>query len=93
MMLLLEGAKDELSYRIVLRDLRTRSPILQIVLLNSESWCSTGCCLENETMRLLSEVDLQPVVKVLFSDCSAATEASARSGSLLFISVSFLCFT
>ncbi|ONK66251.1 uncharacterized protein A4U43_C06F5780 [Asparagus officinalis] len=76
--LLLEGAKDELSHRVVLRDLRTKLPMLQIVLLNSESWCSIGYCRENETMIPLPEVDLQPVVKVLFSDCSTATEASSR---------------
>lgn len=81
--LLLEGAKDELSYRIVLRDLGTKSPMLQIVLLNSESWCSTDCCLENVTTEALPEIDLQPVVKVLFSDCSTATETSSRSAFYL----------
>lgn len=76
--LLLEGASDDLSYRIVLRDLRTKSAILQIVLLNAESWSFTGYCLENATMEPLPEVDLHPVVKVLFADCRTVTEASSR---------------
>ncbi|KAJ6845424.1 uncharacterized protein M6B38_286875 [Iris pallida] len=76
--LLLEGAKDELSFRIVLRDLKTKSPMLQIVLLNTESWCSSGNCMENGSIEPLPEIDLQPVVKLLFSDCTSAKGDSSR---------------
>lgn len=90
MNLLLEGANEELSYRIIVRDLRTKSAILQIALLNSESWSSTGYCLENVTTDPLPQVDLRPVVKVLFADCSTDAEASSRFASLL--GFSFLLF-
>ncbi|KAJ6367154.1 hypothetical protein OIU77_003516 [Salix suchowensis] len=40
---LVESAKDELSFRTVVRDLRTKSPMLQIVLVNPNSWCCSDC--------------------------------------------------
>lgn len=79
MKLLLESATDELSYHTIVKDLSTRSPMLQIVLLNSKAWCCSGDCFENEISGCLSEVDLQPVVKVLFSDCSTEMRIHSRS--------------
>ncbi|CAA6671465.1 unnamed protein product [Spirodela intermedia] len=61
---LLESATDELSYHTIVKDLSTRSPV--------------GDCFENEISGCLSEVNLQPVVKVLFSDCSSETRIYSR---------------
>ncbi|OMO56976.1 Ubiquitin-conjugating enzyme E2C-binding protein [Corchorus capsularis] len=68
---LLENAKDELSFRTVVKDLKTKSPLLQIVLLNPNSWCCSGYCLDAaSSMESSVKLDLLPVIKVLFSDCS-----------------------
>uniref|UniRef100_F6GWT0 Ubiquitin-conjugating enzyme E2-binding protein n=1 Tax=Vitis vinifera TaxID=29760 RepID=F6GWT0_VITVI len=76
---LLESAKDELSFRTVVRDLRTKSPVLQIVLLNPNSWCCTGYCLGTEdTVDPVANINLYPAIKVLFSDCSYRTESQIR---------------
>ncbi|XP_077244284.1 HECT-like ubiquitin-conjugating enzyme (E2)-binding protein [Tasmannia lanceolata] len=77
---LMESATDELSFRTVVRDLRTKNPMLQIVLLNSKAWCCTGYCLdsENGTTEPVSKMDLHPVVKVSFSECSTFPEAESR---------------
>ena len=72
MRLLLESARDEISFHTIVKDLNTRSPILHIVLINSKAWCFSGECIENEPSSCLTKrVDLQPVVKVLFSDCGS----------------------
>lgn len=73
----LEGAEEELSYRIIVRDLKLKSPMLLLVLLNSKAWISSGYCSE-DSMGSLSAADLQPVLKVLYSDCSIASEANSR---------------
>ncbi|XP_076882127.1 uncharacterized protein LOC143530487 [Bidens hawaiensis] len=73
---LLESAKDELSFRTVVRNLQTRSPMLQIVLLNPNSWCSFGDCLD--AMTPVSNIIMYPMVKVLFSNCSNSTESELR---------------
>ncbi|THU69747.1 hypothetical protein C4D60_Mb08t17670 [Musa balbisiana] len=73
----LEGAEEELSYRIIVRDLKLKSPMLLLVLLNSKAWSSSGYCSE-DSMGSLSAADLQPVLKVLYSDCSVASEANSR---------------
>ena len=76
---LLENAKDELSFRTVVRDLRTKSPVLQIVLLNPNSWCCTGYCLGAEdTLDPVADINLQPVIKIFFSDCSNRTESDVK---------------
>uniref|UniRef100_A0A1D1Z0T0 Elongation factor Tu n=2 Tax=Anthurium amnicola TaxID=1678845 RepID=A0A1D1Z0T0_9ARAE len=77
--LLLESATDELSFCTIVRDLRTKFPMVQIILLNSKAWCAKGDCLENDTSRCLFEVNLQPVVKVLFSDCNIETGVNSRA--------------
>ncbi|GKB57852.1 zinc finger protein, partial [Tanacetum coccineum] len=73
---LLESAKDELSFRTVIRNLQTRDPMLQIVLLNPNTWCSFGDCMD--AMVPSPKINLYPVVKLLFSDCSNSTESQLR---------------
>ncbi|KAF5183474.1 HECT-like ubiquitin-conjugating enzyme (E2)-binding protein [Thalictrum thalictroides] len=76
---LMESADDELSFRTVLRDLSTRLPLLQIVLLNTDAWRCTGCCVDIEdNVRPFPKTELRRVVKVLFSDCSNNTEVQSR---------------
>ncbi|KAF6144203.1 hypothetical protein GIB67_004876 [Kingdonia uniflora] len=76
---LMESANDELSFRTVVKDLKTRSPMLQIVLLNSDAWSCTGYCIERrDNEELVLKIKLHPVVKVLFSDCTNATDAQSR---------------
>lgn len=89
---LLESAKDELSFRTVVRDLKTKSPMLQIVLLNPNAWCSTGYCLgKGASMEPISKLDLQPIIKVLFSDCSNNSESQSR---LVYqLTICCFCFT
>ncbi|KAK6924406.1 Ubiquitin-conjugating enzyme E2-binding protein [Dillenia turbinata] len=72
---LVENAKDELSYRTLVRDLSSRAPMLQIVLLNPYSWCCTGFC---DCMRDNLKMDLHPFMKVLFSDCRGDPESELR---------------
>ncbi|URE33774.1 Inositol monophosphatase family [Musa troglodytarum] len=61
------SAEEELSYRIIVRDLKLKSPMLLLVLLNSKAWSSSGYCSE-DSMGSLSAVDLQPVLKVEVSN-------------------------
>ncbi|KAJ6378858.1 hypothetical protein OIU78_028973 [Salix suchowensis] len=77
---LVESAKDELSFRTVVRDLRTKSPMLQIVLVNPNSWCCSGDCLDTESNTdSVLKLDLHPVIKVLFfADCSSYTKSQLR---------------
>ncbi|TQE02540.1 hypothetical protein C1H46_011846 [Malus baccata] len=76
---LLECAKDELSFRTVVSDLKSRSPRVQIVLMNTNSWSGTGHCLAREgNKEPVPKIDLHPVIKVLFSQCSSSTESQAR---------------
>ncbi|KAL5752596.1 hypothetical protein ACOSQ2_023103 [Xanthoceras sorbifolium] len=77
---LLESAKDELSFRTVVRDLKTKSPMVQIVLLNPNSWCCTGYCLDSDSpIGSTLKLDLHPIIKVLFSDCSNNSESELRT--------------
>lgn len=73
---LLETATDELSFRTVVRNLQTRDPMLQIVLLNPNTWCSFGDCMD--AMVSTPKINLHPAIKVLFSDCSNSTESQLR---------------
>ncbi|XP_071711882.1 uncharacterized protein [Rutidosis leptorrhynchoides] len=73
---LLESAEDELSFRTVVRNLHTRSPMLQIVLLNPNSWCSFGDCMDEMVPN--PNIIMYPMIKVLFSDCSNQTESQLR---------------
>ncbi|XP_059640302.1 uncharacterized protein LOC132282594 [Cornus florida] len=76
---LLESAKDELSFRTLVRDLQTRSPKLQIVLLNPNLWCCTDYCLAiDDTVGTVAKIDLYPATKVLFSECSSSTDFEPR---------------
>ncbi|KAL8231071.1 hypothetical protein R6Q57_000849 [Mikania cordata] len=73
---LLESAKDELSFRTIVRDLQTRSPVLQIVLLNPNSWCSFGDCLD--AMIPIPNISMYPVIQVLYANCSNSTKSQLR---------------
>ncbi|KAL3525344.1 hypothetical protein ACH5RR_013716 [Cinchona calisaya] len=73
---LLESAKDELSFRTVVRDMQTNHPMLQIVLLNPDSWCCSGCCLSSTESA--SKRSMYPTIKVLFSACSIDKENESR---------------
>ncbi|XP_058227838.1 uncharacterized protein LOC131336142 isoform X1 [Rhododendron vialii] len=76
---LLENAQDELSFRTVVRDLQTRSAMLQIIVLNPSSWCCSGYCLGTEkTTEPVAQVALFPSVKVLFSDCCSSNKSEFR---------------
>ncbi|VVB04171.1 unnamed protein product [Arabis nemorensis] len=67
---LTECAKEELSFHVLVKDLTTKSPLFQIVILNPNSWSSTGLCSSQDEQGSTSE--LSPVVKVLFSDCDSS---------------------
>lgn len=74
--LLLESAKDELSFRTVVRDLHTKQPALQIVLLNPSSWCSSGYC--SDTVEQVPKVNMYPTIKLLYSNASKSNEQESR---------------
>ncbi|XP_062082324.1 uncharacterized protein LOC133788747 isoform X2 [Humulus lupulus] len=77
---LLDCAKDELSFRTVARDLKTRVPMLKVVLTNSNSWSCTGYCSATQScMESAPKLNLEPIIKVLFSECSKYTESEIRT--------------
>lgn len=67
---LVECAKEELSFHVLVKDLTTKSPLFQIVILNPNSWSSTGLCSSRDEPG--STLELSPIVKVLFSDCNSS---------------------
>ncbi|XP_010548307.1 PREDICTED: uncharacterized protein LOC104819768 [Tarenaya hassleriana] len=77
---LVEYAKDELSFQVVVKDLTNKLPLFQIVILNPNTWCSTGLCSSDEdaTADTCSRGELRPVVKVLFSDCGNSPDPHNR---------------
>ncbi|XAR73833.1 hypothetical protein NMG60_11007934 [Bertholletia excelsa] len=76
---LLRNAKEELSFRTVVRDLQTKSAMLQIVLLNPISWHYSDYCLGiDNTLEPVGKVDLLPAIKLLFLDCCNNTESQMR---------------
>ncbi|KAG8058041.1 hypothetical protein GUJ93_ZPchr0002g24298 [Zizania palustris] len=77
--LLLEVAEDEISFRTVVRDLKTKRPTLQIVLISSKAWLLSGYCYENDMDGSHGAAYLQPAVKILYSNCSNASEEDLRS--------------
>lgn len=85
---LLESAHEESSFRTLVKELKTKSPMLHIVLINSNSWSCSGYCLGMEdTAEFVPKVDLNPIIKVLFSDCNKSAESHLRlyeNRSLLF---------
>ncbi|KAJ8549169.1 hypothetical protein K7X08_032876 [Anisodus acutangulus] len=62
---LLEAAQDELSFRTVVRDIHTKSPLSQIVLLNPNAWSYNGCSMHD--MEPVAKIIMYPAVKLLFS--------------------------
>lgn len=74
---LLEAAKDELTFRTVVRDIHTKRPLSQIVLLNPNAWCYNGCCMHN--MEPVGKINMYPVIKLLFSANINDTELEPRN--------------
>ncbi|KAL8541550.1 hypothetical protein ACS0TY_002714 [Phlomoides rotata] len=64
---LLENAEDELSFRTIVRDIQTKSPALQIVVLNPNSW---GCSRSLNPDEVPAQLVMHPIIKVLFSSYS-----------------------
>ncbi|RAL46552.1 hypothetical protein DM860_004831 [Cuscuta australis] len=62
---LLGSAKDELSFRTVVRDLHNQYHSLQIVLLNPNTWNQAGLCLH--AIEPVPKINVYPAIKVLFS--------------------------
>ncbi|KAK7360079.1 hypothetical protein VNO77_02053 [Canavalia gladiata] len=76
---LMECANDESSFRFVIRDLATKSPVLQVILLNPDTWsCSGTCSSPTEDKDPVLKLLLGPIIKVLFSDCNTAMESQLR---------------
>ncbi|MED6182010.1 hypothetical protein PIB30_024799 [Stylosanthes scabra] len=73
---LVEFASDESSFRFVIRELNTKYPGLQIVLLNPDTWSCFGSC--TGTGDEIPKLQLQPIIKVLFSDCINGEETQLR---------------
>lgn len=90
--LLLKVAEDEISFRTVVRDLKTKRPMLQLVLLSSKAWLSSGCCYENDIDGSHGTADLQPSVKLLYSDCSNASEADLRYVFCTMLTFYVVCY-
>lgn len=72
---LLESAEDELSFRTIVRDMQTKSPVLQIVLLNPNSW---GCAGSLHPAEPAAKLVMYPNIKVLFSAPSHGMESDSR---------------
>ncbi|KAL0370788.1 UNVERIFIED_CONTAM: hypothetical protein Sangu_0396900 [Sesamum angustifolium] len=72
---LLESAEDELSFRTVVRDMQTKSPVLQIILLNPNSW---GCSGSLHPAEPATKLVMNPNIKVLFSAPSHGEEFDSR---------------
>lgn len=80
---LVENAKDELSFRTLVRDFKTKSPLLQIVLLNPNSWCCSGYCLgTTSAAESILKLDFLPIIKVIFSDCGETPASQPRLVSI-----------
>ncbi|WVZ26117.1 hypothetical protein V8G54_004661 [Vigna mungo] len=75
---LVECANDESLFRFVIRDLTTKSPVLQIILLNPDTWSCSGNCSDTEDKDPVHKLKLQPIIKVLYSDFHNATESQSR---------------
>ncbi|XP_068465619.1 uncharacterized protein [Phaseolus vulgaris] len=75
---LVECASDESLFRFVIRDLTTKAPVLQIILLNPDTWSCSGNCSGTEDKDPVHKLKLQPIIKVLYSDCHNATESQSR---------------
>ncbi|XP_061360987.1 uncharacterized protein LOC133304914 [Gastrolobium bilobum] len=75
---LMECANDESLFRFVIRDLTTKSPVLQIILLNPDTWSCSRNCSSTEDKDPVPKLQLGPVIKVLFSDCNTATDSQLR---------------
>ncbi|GAB2227369.1 hypothetical protein Droror1_Dr00009188 [Drosera rotundifolia] len=76
---LMESAKEELSFRTVVRDMKSRSNMMEIVLVNPNSWCCSGYCSEG-TAEWLPRMNLDPVIKVMFFGICDNAKTNSRHG-------------
>ncbi|VYS58720.1 unnamed protein product [Arabidopsis thaliana] len=67
---LVECSKEELSFHVLVKDLTTKSPLFNIVILNPNTFSSTGLCSSQDEPG--STLELSAIVKVLFSDCNSS---------------------
>lgn len=74
---LIECANDESSFRFLVIDLKEKSPALQITLINPDTWSISGDCFITADSEV-PKLQLQPVIKVLFSECSTDKELQLR---------------
>ncbi|KAL3615454.1 hypothetical protein CASFOL_041115 [Castilleja foliolosa] len=72
---LLESAEDELSFKTIVRDMQTKSPLLQIILLNPNTW---GCAGSLNSDEPAAKLVMHPNVKVLFSASGNGMEVDSR---------------
>ncbi|XP_047317970.1 uncharacterized protein LOC124921364 [Impatiens glandulifera] len=76
---LLESAKDELSFRTVIRNLQTMPIVLQLILFNPNIWYATGDCTDfGSYCESIGKLDMMPAIKVLFQDYSGGSESQLR---------------
>ncbi|GFQ04027.1 hypothetical protein PHJA_002546600 [Phtheirospermum japonicum] len=73
---LLESAEDELSFRTIVRDMQTKSPVLQIVLLNPNTWSCAGSLNSDEPA---AKLVMHPSMKVSFSASGNGMEFDSRA--------------
>ncbi|KAL3615461.1 hypothetical protein CASFOL_041122 [Castilleja foliolosa] len=73
---LLESAEDELSFKTIVRDMQTKSPLLQIILLNPNTW---GCAGSLNSEEPAAKLVMHPNVKVLFSAFGNGMDVDSRA--------------
>lgn len=76
---LMECANDESSFRFVVIDMKTKLPTLQIILLNPDTWSCSGYCPITKITEV-PKLQLQPVIKLLYSECVTASKFHKRLG-------------
>ncbi|CAM6093561.1 unnamed protein product [Calypogeia fissa] len=54
---LLTNAEEDSSYRYIVRDMNSRLPLLQLVIINHESWNCSGFCKEEQRLVSTAEDD------------------------------------
>lgn len=74
---LIECANDESAFRFLVIDLKAKCPTLQIILMNPDTWSISADCFITEDSEV-PKLQLQPIIKVLFSECGNATEFHLR---------------
>ncbi|KAL9253153.1 hypothetical protein AKJ16_DCAP16931 [Drosera capensis] len=76
---LMESSKEELSFRTVVRNMKSRSNMMEIVLVNPNSWCCSGYCAEG-VAEWSPKMNLDPVIKVMFFGICDDAKTNSRHG-------------